>query len=155
MNLSPRWVAVLNDGGFQVAHWSDLGKPDAPDSQIMAYAHANDYVVLTHDLDFSAILAATQGEKPSVVQIRAGILSPAEIGEKMIAALAQMALELEKGPWLPWSRNERVCACCPCVGMDGIKCQGLFPVAMALRGTTYFLGLNVDANAGGPLPLFF
>ena len=97
MNLSPRWVAVLNDGGFQAAHWSDLGKPDAPDSQIMAYARANDYVVLTQDLDFSAILAATQGEKPSVVQIRASILSPAAIGEKMIAVLSQMALELEKG----------------------------------------------------------
>jgi len=30
----------------------------------------NDYTVLTLDLDFSAILAATQGRKPSVVQLR-------------------------------------------------------------------------------------
>jgi len=42
----------------------------------MAYASVNGYVVLTHDLDFSAILAATQGEKPSVVQIRADDVSP-------------------------------------------------------------------------------
>jgi predicted nuclease of predicted toxin-antitoxin system len=37
----------------------------------MAYALANNFVVLTHDLDFGTILAATQGNKPSVVQIRA------------------------------------------------------------------------------------
>ena len=37
----------------------------------MAFAGANGCVVLTHDLDFGAILAATQGRKPSVVQIRA------------------------------------------------------------------------------------
>ena len=42
----------------------------------MAYGRANNYIVLTHDLDFSAILAATHGEKPSVVQIRADNVSP-------------------------------------------------------------------------------
>jgi hypothetical protein len=31
---------------------------------------------LTHDLDFSAILAATKGKKPSVIQIRARTASP-------------------------------------------------------------------------------
>ncbi len=36
----------------------------------MAHPKASDYVALTHDLDFSAILAVTGGEKPGVVQIR-------------------------------------------------------------------------------------
>jgi len=71
MNLSPRWVDRLNGLGLQAAHWSAVGRINAPDPEIMAYAAANDYVVLTHDLDFSAILAATHSEKPSVVQIRA------------------------------------------------------------------------------------
>jgi len=66
----------------------------------MAYASANDYVVLTHDLDFSAILAATHGEKPSVVQIRAEDVSPDVIGKQVIAALLQMASELEDGALL-------------------------------------------------------
>jgi len=43
--------------------------------------------VLTHDLDFSAILAATHGEKPSVVQIRAEDVSPDVIGKQVIIAL--------------------------------------------------------------------
>jgi len=66
----------------------------------MGYARANDYIVLTHDLDFGAILAATHGEKPSVVQIRADDVSPRTIGKQVIAALLQMALELEDGALL-------------------------------------------------------
>lgn len=100
MNLSPRWVSVLFDAGIESVHWSALGAHDATDSQIMAYARANDYVVLTHDLDFSAILAATHGEKPSVVQIRAGDVSPEVIGKQVVAALRQMASDLEDGALL-------------------------------------------------------
>lgn len=44
-----------------------------------------------------AILAATHGEKPSVVQIRAEDVSPDVIGERVIIALRQMATELEEG----------------------------------------------------------
>ena len=53
--------------------------------------------MLTYDLDFSAILAATHGAKPSVVQIRAEGVSPNIIGPQVIAALRQMASELEEG----------------------------------------------------------
>lgn len=97
MNLSPSWVAVLAGAGIETAHWSALGANNAPDSEIMAYARANGYVVLTHDLDFGAILAATQDEKPSVVQIRADDVSPDVIGKLVISALRQMASELEDG----------------------------------------------------------
>lgn len=100
MNLSPRWVAALTDSGFDAAHWSTLGTSNAPDVAIMAYARANDYVVLTHDLDFGAILAATHGDKPSVVQIRAENISPDTIGRQVIIALRQMAAELRDGALL-------------------------------------------------------
>jgi predicted nuclease of predicted toxin-antitoxin system len=100
MNLSPRWLGTLAGAGFEAAHWSTLGAGNAPDVEIMAYARANGYVVLTHDLDFGAILAATHGEKPSVVQIRADDVSPDAIGRQIVAALRQMALELEEGALL-------------------------------------------------------
>jgi predicted nuclease of predicted toxin-antitoxin system len=73
---------------------------NAPDSEIMAHARTNDLVVLTHDLDFGAILAATQGAKPSVVQIRAEDVSPDAIGAQVIRALRQLANELEQGALL-------------------------------------------------------
>ena len=97
MNLSPRWVGLLADAGIDAQHWSTLGAGNAPDSEIMAYAKADDCVVLTHDLDFGAILAATLGSKPSVVQIRAEDVSPETIGRYVIAAVRQMAPELAQG----------------------------------------------------------
>jgi len=100
MNLSPRWVSLLAGAGIEAAHWSTLGPANAPDAEIMAYASANDYVVLTHDLDFSAILAATHGEKPSVVQIRSHNLNLNEVGKQVVAALLQMTSDLEEGALL-------------------------------------------------------
>jgi len=95
----------LADAGFEAMHWSSVGAKNAPDSQIMAYAKANNYVVLTHDLDFSAILAANHGEKRSVVQIRAEDVSPNAIGKQIIAALQQMASELEDGALMTIDQN--------------------------------------------------
>lgn len=100
MNLSPRWVSLLGEAGFGAAHWSKCGASTTPDSEIMAFAKANGYVVLTHDLDFGAILAATHGEKPSVVQIRSEDTSPDVIGRQVVAGLRQVESELEKGALL-------------------------------------------------------
>jgi predicted nuclease of predicted toxin-antitoxin system len=97
MNLSPRWVSLLNGAGIEAVHWSTVGATNAPDREIMAYALAHDFVVLTHDLDFSAILAVTQGEKPSVVQLRADDVSPDAIGRQVLIALRQMETELHDG----------------------------------------------------------
>lgn len=100
MNLSPDWVNSLVQADFEAVHWSKLGDVKASDQQIMAFAKSNDYVVLTHDLDFSSILAATGGEKPSVVQIRADDTNPATIGKVVVTALRQMASELDAGALL-------------------------------------------------------
>lgn len=29
MNLSPDWVPVLIEGGFEAVHWSQVGEPNA------------------------------------------------------------------------------------------------------------------------------
>jgi predicted nuclease of predicted toxin-antitoxin system len=100
MNLSPRWVELFTDAGIDAVHWSSIGAANAPDSEIMTYADANGYVVLTHDLDFSAILAVTHGNKPSVVQIRSEDLNLAKIGKQVVAAIVQMKAELEQGALL-------------------------------------------------------
>ena len=61
----------------------------------MAHAAQLDFVVVTHDLDFSAILAATKGKKPSVMQLRAQDISPDAIGTQGVAALKHTADALE------------------------------------------------------------
>jgi len=100
INLSPRLRPVPEASGLEVAHWSELGPADADDADIMAYAKAHDFVVVTHDLDFSAILAATNGEKPSVVQIRAADLTPELLVGSLTTALRVYADDLESGALL-------------------------------------------------------
>lgn len=100
MNLSPRWVAELSGAGWPAEHWSELGKANASDLEILSYAAANDYVVLTHDLDFGTILAITHGKKPTVVQIRSMDISPDVVAAQTIAALRHAEIELAAGALL-------------------------------------------------------
>jgi len=100
MNLTPRWVQFLQAAGLESSHWSQVGRADAPDEEIMEYAASHDFVVLTQDLDRSAILAATKGKKPSVIQLRARNISPEAAGSTIIAALRHTIAELEAGALL-------------------------------------------------------
>ena len=100
MNLSPKWVGLFHDSGWEAVHWSAVGQPTARDSEIMAFAAANDFIVVTHDLDFSAILAVTHGKKPSVIQIRSEDVSAEFIGKQTVVALRHVQAELEAGALL-------------------------------------------------------
>jgi predicted nuclease of predicted toxin-antitoxin system len=100
MNFSPRWAELPIAAGFDALHWSRVGIGDAPDPEIMQYARIHGYVVFTNDLDFGIHLAATKGEKPSVIQIRGGELRLEMIGPQLVSAMLQMAEELEKGALL-------------------------------------------------------
>jgi len=95
MDLSPRWVSVFHMAGFVAEHWSDVGDVRASDSEVVAYARAHDYVVVTRDLGFSALLAASG--VPSVVQIRAGTANPEAIGDMVIDWLLKMEKDLSTG----------------------------------------------------------
>jgi predicted nuclease of predicted toxin-antitoxin system len=56
--------------------------------------------VITHDLDFGTILALTNWDRPSVVQIRSDDTSPESIGAIMARALAQSMADIEAGALL-------------------------------------------------------
>ncbi len=97
MNLSPDWVPVLESAGFEAVHWTTIGNPSATDKVIMAWALTNDYIVFTHDLDFGTLLAMTQADAPSVIQVRSQDILPANLGNLVINALRQFQQELEMG----------------------------------------------------------
>ena len=97
MNLSSDWVAPLQAGGHGAVHWSELGAANAPDDEIVIYARDNGFVLLTNDLDFGAILAASGGKAPSVIQLRRGDLRPETLAPVVLAALVQRSKDLEAG----------------------------------------------------------
>lgn len=97
MNLPPRWVEFLATHGIEAKHWSEVGEPDATDATIMTWARDGGYVVLTCDLDFSAILANTDANGPSVVQVRARDVFPEGIGAQVVRVLAEQDEALRSG----------------------------------------------------------
>jgi predicted nuclease of predicted toxin-antitoxin system len=97
MNLSPRWVNYLRQFNFAAEHWSNVGAHSAPDHEILEYASAFGLTVLTHDLDFSAILSATKARKPSVIQLRSQVPNPHTMGLQVVNAIEQNAKDLSQG----------------------------------------------------------
>ena len=109
MNISPKLVDLLLHQGLEVKHWYGIGKPDATDTEIMAYAKDNDCIVVTYDLDFSAILAITQSKKPSVIQIRKQGLQLSSLAELLANTTRHWEAELERGAILSLdARREKI-----------------------------------------------
>ncbi len=84
MNLSPEWATLLNSSQFEAIHWSSVGAANAPDVEIMSWARANGFIVLTHDLDFGTALALTKADGPSVVQVRTQDLMSSRTSQSVI-----------------------------------------------------------------------
>lgn len=97
MNLSPEWAAVLHSGGHEAKHWSDVGRFDAPDVEILNWARENDYVVFTNDLDFGAIIASTSATYPSVIQLRDLDVTPTTNAATLLRVISDHKEQLETG----------------------------------------------------------
>jgi predicted nuclease of predicted toxin-antitoxin system len=97
MNMSPDLCARFRAAGHEAVHWSTIGAANAPDKAIVDYAKAQGLVVLTHDLDFGAILAATRAEGPSVVQIRTEDAMSDRFVALVSATLTRFEIELSTG----------------------------------------------------------
>src|SRR5215210_1450573 len=97
MNLSPDWVEVFARHGLSAVHWSTVGDPRAEDPVLMQWARDNDYIVFTHDLDFGTLLALTQAESPSVVQVRTQDVTPQYLEAMVVDALKNYESLLEAG----------------------------------------------------------
>ena len=97
MNLPPAWVSVLKAEGFGAEHWSSIGEPGAADTEIMAYAREHGFCIFTHDLDFGAILAATGGDAPSVIQVRSQDVFPEATSRMVVDAIRKFESEIREG----------------------------------------------------------
>ena len=97
MNLPPALTTALRSVGFESVHWSDVGDHRASDAIVLKWAHDNGHIVVTHDLDFAALLAAGGQTSPSVVQLRTRDLRPAQYAQLLLAALEQARDALNVG----------------------------------------------------------
>jgi len=108
MNIPLKYTALFAKKGLKAVRWSDVGAENATDIEIMEYARANNFIVMTCDLDFGTILSATHELKPSVVQIRGSLVGVERAVDIIEAALRQGEEYLEKGAILSIdSKNAR------------------------------------------------
>ena len=97
MDLSPQWVPHLQGEGLEAVHWSSVGSPRASDDTVMGWARGAGHVVFTHDLDYPALLAATNADGPSVLQLRDQDVLPEAVGERVVEVTRTHADALRRG----------------------------------------------------------
>lgn len=97
MNLSPDWVSALRGAGHDARHWSGVGRPDAPDDELMRWARLEGRVVFTSDLDFGAALATSGSSAPSVVQLRTSTTLTSRLASLVVRVLRETEAELMSG----------------------------------------------------------
>ncbi|MEX1117300.1 MAG: DUF5615 family PIN-like protein [Terrimicrobiaceae bacterium] len=100
MNLSPEWVESLKESGLDAIQWARLGRANAPDHEIFAYARANGLAILTQDLDFSQILFETAASGPSTILLHLGDELHPGIRQRVAGIILQCRSEIESGALL-------------------------------------------------------
>ena len=97
MGVSRSTIEWIRSKGHDAVHLRDQGLQRASDADIMAKALKEGRIVLTFDLDFGAILAASGDKLPSVVIFRLEDESPEIVNRRMGQVLKESARSLEKG----------------------------------------------------------
>jgi predicted nuclease of predicted toxin-antitoxin system len=96
-NLPPSLVGRLAASGIIAVHVGGLGLGDAPDDVIVEHARARGDVLVTHDLDFSRILAASGQTTPSVIVLRLRQPTPTTLAQAIKNALTRASDDLRLG----------------------------------------------------------
>jgi predicted nuclease of predicted toxin-antitoxin system len=97
MGISPRTVDYLREKGYEAMHLHELGQDRLPDGTILATALREKWIILTHDLDFSELLAASGAQLPSVITFRLRDMRPDRVNLHLDAILADHVHRLEQG----------------------------------------------------------
>ncbi len=97
MNISPLTVKQLKKSGWNVVRISDVMDRGSKDIDVLLYAQKQNKVVITQDLDFSAILAIRGYAKPSLINLRLENPRPDLVSSRIFEVVSTMERELEEG----------------------------------------------------------
>ena len=81
--ISPSTVSFLIKQGYKAEHAEDAKMSGAKDAEILDYTAKNDMVLITQDLDFSALLALSGNSHPGVITIRLRFPSPENVNNSL------------------------------------------------------------------------
>jgi predicted nuclease of predicted toxin-antitoxin system len=104
MNLPSGWADFLTGAGHTAVEWSDEGQPNASDRDVLVWAAARQYVLLTADLDASALNGVAPA--PGVIVLPCGDLTPAVQGHAVLAVIHKRGADLGTGAVIQVAANE-------------------------------------------------
>ena len=105
MNLSNRLADRLCKAGYDCRHWKEIGDPKAPDTELFDWAKCNGAVVITRDIGFGGILAASNFDAPSVILVRCRDSFSALMFPIVHQALRQTEEQLRQGALVVVTEN--------------------------------------------------
>ena len=94
MPVSPSLLNVLEANGYEGVHAHQIGKDQAPDTELLALALREGRIVITADLDFPRILALSLAEGPGVILFRGGNYSDIEMCDLLERVLSEISCEI-------------------------------------------------------------
>jgi predicted nuclease of predicted toxin-antitoxin system len=97
MNVSPATVADLASDGIDIVRVSSLLPVNAPDKEILDLARREERAVITHDVDFSALLALGGYDRPSLVTLRLLDTDPDLVTQRLRHVLPKIEVALYEG----------------------------------------------------------
>ena len=97
MNISPDTVNALYEKGLDIVRVSQILPVTSSDKEILDLARRENRVVVTQDLDFSALLALGGFDKPSLITIRMTVADQDAVTQKLIELLPEIQDMLAKG----------------------------------------------------------
>jgi predicted nuclease of predicted toxin-antitoxin system len=86
LNISPVTVEALQRQGWDIVRVSTHLPAWAPDEEILDFARHGGYVLVTQDLDFSALLALRGWNEPSLITLRLLDSEPGLVARKLLEA---------------------------------------------------------------------
>jgi len=87
MGVSMATVGALRAAGEAVVHLREEGLHTLPDHKILDKAIQEQRVVVTFDLDFGELLAASGGDVPSVILFRTRNQTPNVVTQRLLQVL--------------------------------------------------------------------
>jgi predicted nuclease of predicted toxin-antitoxin system len=97
MGISPRSAAFLRSLGHDAIHLHEVGLDRLSDASILSRALDEGRVVLTHDLDFGDLMAASEARLPSVIIFRLRNMSADRVNRYLEIILANYPDRLVAG----------------------------------------------------------
>lgn len=97
MGIAQHSVAFLRQKGHDATHLREEGLQRLGDDEIIEKALREQRVILTHDLDFSRLVAVGGSQLPSVVTFRLRDMRPSQVEHALAQILQHHAEALDTG----------------------------------------------------------